>query len=128
MKQLLIDNGVKQWLLTVEDKARYVTPAHVIWNTNKDGEIPSNLVSSIGGLERVGNALVVNSAKLSAHQAAVAAEATAKAQFASRVANAKQTVNDAQLGNGDTELTPLQIRQLFRAMRVILKDVGKQLD
>jgi hypothetical protein len=128
MKQLLIDNGVSQRLLTVEDKAKFSTPSHVIWDTRKDGPIPSNLVSSIGGLERVGNTLVVNAAKFAAHQAAVAAKAQQEQQRAARIAQAKQALNDALLGNGDPDLTAQQLRQLLRFIRVILKDVSKALD
>lgn len=128
MRKVLFElNGVQ--ILKSFEQTGFPNPnSTILWDERLDGAFPANMLASVGGLERVGNELVVNAAKLAAHQAAKTAAADAVTQKAQRVQNAKQTLNQANLANGDPDLTPLQIRQLFRAVRIILKDVGNQLD
>jgi hypothetical protein len=102
--------------------------AVVLWDERVDGVFPGNLLASVGGLDRVGNALVVNAQKLAAFQAAQAAAASNLSQKQARVSDAKQKLNDALLGNADPDLSPLEIRRLFRFIRIIMKDVANQLD
>lgn len=128
MKQLLVDTGTSQFLLTVHKTGRYHDMSKVIWDSSKQGEIPANLMSSLGGLEVVGGQLVVNPTKLAAFQAANQAKIDAETQKNQRVQQARQNLNQANLANNDPDLTPQQIRQLFRFIRVILKDVSKALD
>ena len=128
MVNILAESGLKQRLFQVEATGRMNHPWVVLWDERMDGVFPENMVASVGGLVRVGNALQVDAQKLAAFQAAQAAAATATSQLATRVAQAKTALNGAALANGDPDLTPLQIRQILRAFRIILKDLGKQLD
>lgn len=121
-------NGTQKLLVGVEPQTKVAVDAIVLWDERVDGPIPANMLASLGGLERVNGALVVNSTKLAAAQAAATTAATAKTQKEQRIAQAKQALNQAALANGDADLTAQQIRQLFRFIRVILKDVGNQLD
>ena len=121
-------NGTQKLIAGITPQARVATDAIILWDERVDGTFPSNMLTSIGGLERVNGALIVNATKLTAAQAAAATVATAKTQKEQRIAQAKQSLNQANLANGDPDLTPQQIRQLFRFIRVILKDVGNQLD
>lgn len=128
MKRLIANspNGL-QVLYYIESTGGYSDPARVVWNEHVDGPLDESALESLGGLVRVGNALTVDPALLAAHQAAQTAAANALTQKQQRVAQARQAINAALLGNADPDLTPLQIRQLFRFFRVALKDVAAQL-
>jgi hypothetical protein len=128
MRKVLFELNGAQRLKSFESTGFPNPNSVILWDERVDGAFPENLIPSVGGLDRVGSSLVVNAQKLAAHQAAVAAEQQALAQKQSRIDNAKQTLNQALLANGDPDLSPLQIRQLFRSIKVILKDVVNQLD
>jgi len=128
--RILVDSpsGLQHFITVESPGARYFDKDKVLWDERVDGLFPENMLTSVGGLERVAGELVVNATKLSAAQAATAAANASKTQKEQRVVAAKLALNQANLANGDADLTPQQIRQLFRFIRVILKDVGKQLD
>jgi len=129
MIKLLVDvSPTKQMLIVVDRSGGYSERNKVLWDERKDGKFPADLVASVGGLVRQNGILVVDAAKLAAYQAAESAKAAAVTQKQNRVEGAKQELNDALLANGDPDLTPLQIRKLFRSIKIILKDVGNQLD
>lgn len=128
MHKVIYDRGNKQFLVNISKTGYAPAGSVILWDERVDGLIPVGTLANLGALERVGSELVVNQVKLAEVQADRTARETAETQKAQRIAQAKQALNQAQLGNADADLTPQQIRQMFRFIRVILKDVANQLD
>jgi len=71
MKTFIADtpNG-EQILCFVEDSGDYFDASRIIWDTSKDGDLPSNI--NLGGMIRSGNILIFSQDRKNMHDAAVA--------------------------------------------------------
>lgn len=116
---------VGQRLVSVEPSGGAGEGGSVLWDERVDGQFPEDLIASVGGLVRQGRVLVVDAQKLAAHQAALAAKASAESARATRVAQAK-----AFLGGLDfsSNLTAAQSTNAIRAICVLFRDVYSQIN
>ena len=121
MVKILIETAFEQKIVQIP-KGGAVKGCQVLWDERVDGEFPSNMLASVGGLDRVGNALVVNAGKLATYQAAQTALQQSEAQKQMRIQQAKQLLGNLPAGT----FTAAEATQAIRAIVVILKDLSQQ--
>lgn len=122
--KILYELNNNQRLVEVHKSGAASSSAVVLWHEGEDGPFPANLTESVGGLERSGNQLVVNAQKLAAHQAAIAAAATADGARSTRVNQAKQLLRASDFS---APMNVAQLTSVCRALVILLKDLDNKL-
>lgn len=85
MTKLLVDTPLGlQEVIEVGDGGGYFDPARVLWDERKDGLIPVGI--QIGGMKRIGDALVFDAAKKAAHDVVKSAQEAAELDKATKKA------------------------------------------
>ena len=113
MRKVLINNlAGKQEVLELGPGGRHLIPEAVLWDEAVDGPIDMTVVAQgLGGLKKVGQGLVIDSAMLADSVAAAAVEEAAKEAKRNKRAQIK-----AALQNVDNVTTVAQLRALVKAL------------
>lgn len=112
-----------QYLLTQGDGASYFDPSRVLWDERTDGDFPSSQLINVGGLIRVGGALQLDVAKLTAYQTTISAQAADATLKKQQARDALQEIRDFD----EQTATAAQVRQWQRNVKRVLTYVFKSI-